>query len=45
LEATIVLRQLFERTTAIDVADVGRWLPSLLVRRLERLELTVGTAG
>jgi hypothetical protein len=34
-----------ERTTAIDVADVGRWLPSLLVRRLEKLELTVGSAG
>jgi cytochrome P450 family 144 len=45
LEATVVLRRLLERTTAIDVADVGRWLPSLLVRRLERLELTVGIAG
>jgi cytochrome P450 len=45
LEATIVLRRLLERTTAIDVADVGRWLPSLLVRRLEKLELTVDTAG
>jgi cytochrome P450 family 144 len=42
LEATVVLRRLLERTTAIDVADVGRWLPSLLVRRLEKLELTVG---
>jgi cytochrome P450 len=45
LEATVVLRRLLERTTAIDVADVGRWLPSLLVRRLEKLELTVGIAG
>jgi cytochrome P450 family 144 len=45
LEATVVLRRLLERTTAIDVADVGRWLPSLLVRRLERLELAVGIAG
>jgi cytochrome P450 len=45
LEATIVLRLLLERTAAIDVADVERWLPSLLVRRLERLELTVGIAG
>ena len=45
LEATVVLRRLIDRTTAIDVADVGRWLPSLLVRRLERLELTVGIAG
>jgi len=40
-----VLRRLLDRTTAIDVADVGRWLPSLLVRRLEKLELTVGIAG
>ena len=45
LEATVVLRRLLERTTAIDAADVGRWLPSLLVRRLEKLELTVGIAG
>jgi cytochrome P450 len=44
LEATVVLRRLLERTSAIDVAGVGRWLPSLLVRRLERLELTVGIA-
>lgn len=41
LEARIVLRQLLERTTDIGVAHVGRWLPSLLVRRLEHLELTV----
>ena len=45
LEATVVLRRLLDSTTVIDVADVGRWLPSLLVRRLERLELTVGIAG
>ena len=45
LEATVVLRRLLDRTSAIDVADVGCWLPSLLVRRLERLELTVGVAG
>jgi cytochrome P450 len=45
LEAAVVLRRLLERTTAIDVADVGRWLPSLLVRRLEKLELTVRIAG
>jgi cytochrome P450 family 144 len=45
LEATVVLRRLLERATAIDAADVGRWLPSLLVRRLEKLELTVGVAG
>lgn len=39
LEATIVIRQLLERTTHLEAADVGRWLPSLLVRRLDRLEL------
>jgi hypothetical protein len=36
-----VLRQLLDRTTDIDVSDIGRWLPSLLVRRLESLELRV----
>ena len=30
-----------ERTTHIEATDTGRWLPSLLVRRLERLELSV----
>lgn len=41
LEAHIVFRMLLERTTWIDAADVGRWLPSILVRRRERLQLTV----
>ncbi|WP_445160378.1 cytochrome P450 [Mycobacterium sp. Dal123C01] len=41
LEAAIVLRLLLDRTSTIEQADVGRWLPSLLVRRLERLELSV----
>lgn len=41
MEAQIVLRMLLDRTSAIEVADVGRWLPSLLVRRLEHLELAV----
>jgi len=41
LEARIVLRLLLERTSWIEAADVGRWLPSILVRRLERLELAV----
>jgi cytochrome P450 family 144 len=41
LEARIVLCQLLDRTTDIRIADVGRWLPSLLVRRLESLELAV----
>ncbi|OBJ80136.1 cytochrome [Mycobacterium gordonae] len=41
LEAQIVLRMLLERTSWIDAADVGEWLPSILVRRLDRLELAV----
>ena len=39
LEAQIVLGQLLERTSKIEAAETGRWLPSLLVRRLERLQL------
>lgn len=39
LEARIVTEQLLERTSTVGAARVGRWLPSLLVRRLERLEL------
>ncbi|KAA1250932.1 cytochrome P450 [Mycobacterium simiae] len=41
LEARIVLRLLVDRTSIIEATDVGRWLPSILVRRLEHLELTV----
>ncbi|TAM62958.1 cytochrome P450 [Mycobacterium sp.] len=41
LEAHIVLRMLLERTTWIGAAEVGEWLPSILVRRRERLRLTV----
>jgi cytochrome P450 len=41
LEATVVLRQLLERTTLVEAAETGRWLPSLLVRRLDHLELTL----
>jgi cytochrome P450 family 144 len=41
MEARIVLRMLLDRTSMIEASDVGRWLPSILVRRLERLELTV----
>jgi cytochrome P450 family 144 len=41
LEAQIVLRLLLDRTSKIEPVDVGRWLPSILVRRLERLELAV----
>lgn len=41
LEAQIVLRLLLDHTTEIAAADVGPWLPSLLVRRLEHLELLI----
>ena len=41
LEARVVIGELLKRTSHIEAADVGRWLPSLLVRRLERLELSV----
>jgi cytochrome P450 len=41
MEAQIVLHLLLDRTSAIEPAEVGPWLPSLLVRRLERLELAV----
>lgn len=39
LEGRIVLSTLLNRTSWIDMADVGMWLPSILVRRLERLEI------
>jgi cytochrome P450 len=39
LEAQIVIGRLLERTSMVEAAKTGRWLPSLLVRRLERLEL------
>lgn len=41
LEARVVLGMLLERTSWIDARDTGRWLPSILVRRLERVELAV----
>lgn len=43
LETRVVLRQLLDRTADISVVEAGRWLPSLLVRRLERLELAIET--
>ncbi|GBE66814.1 cytochrome P450 [Mycobacterium sp. MFM001] len=39
LEARVVLRQLLDHTSKLEAAETGRWLPSLLVRRLERLQL------
>ncbi|MBV9514793.1 MAG: cytochrome P450 [Mycobacteriaceae bacterium] len=41
LEAQIVIGQLLERTPKIEAVETGRWLPSLLVRRLERLALAL----
>jgi cytochrome P450 len=41
LEARIVIARLLERTDHFEAPATGRWLPSLLVRRLERLELSV----
>jgi len=41
LEARIVIGELLSRTSHIEASESGRWLPSLLVRRLERLTLTV----
>jgi cytochrome P450 family 144 len=41
LEARLVVGQLLDRTRRIEIRETGRWLPSLLVRRLERLELEV----
>ncbi|MGJ6121449.1 cytochrome P450 [Mycolicibacterium sp. Y3] len=41
LEATVVIRHLLARTTLIEAAQTGLWLPSLLVRRLDHLELAV----
>lgn len=41
LEARILIGELLTRTTHIEARGTGRWLPSLLARRLERLELTL----
>jgi cytochrome P450 len=41
LEARVVIGELLKRTSHIEATDTGRWLPSLLVRRLERLQLRV----
>ena len=45
LEARIVLSTLLERTTWTEAADTGRWLPSILVRRLEHLHLSTMDHG
>lgn len=41
LEARIVVGMLLERTSWIETVDVGEWLPSILVRRRECLELAI----
>jgi cytochrome P450 family 144 len=41
LEARTVLGMLLERTGWIEAADVGEWLPSIMVRRREHLQLAV----
>jgi len=41
LETQIVLRAVLDRTSRIEAVDVGRWLPSILVRRREHLWLRV----
>jgi cytochrome P450 len=41
LEAVTVLPLLFERTEWFGAVDVGPWLPSVLARRREYLELAV----
>lgn len=40
MEARIVIGQLLQRTTWLEASETGRWLPSLLVRRLEKLEIS-----
>lgn len=39
LEATLVIEELMRRTRLVEATQVGDWLPSLLVRRLENLHL------
>lgn len=41
LEAKIVIGELLRRTTTVTADDIGEWLPSLLVRRLARLDLAI----
>jgi cytochrome P450 family 144 len=41
LEAKMVIGELLDRTSQIEAVETGRWLPSLLARRLERLQLSV----
>lgn len=40
-EARVVLAAVLDRTDHIEATEVGRWIPSILVRRRELLELRV----
>jgi cytochrome P450 len=40
-QARIVLAEVLHRTSRIGAVDIGPWLPSILVRRREHLELAV----
>ncbi|MQY27340.1 cytochrome P450 [Nocardia aurantia] len=42
MEALAVLDMLLDRTTWIEATAVGPWLPSILVRRVRYLQLSVG---
>jgi cytochrome P450 len=44
LEARIALTLLLDETTAITTTEAPAWIPSVMVRRLERLPLRVETA-
>jgi hypothetical protein len=41
VETQIAVRMLLEQTEWIQADVLGRWLPSILVVRLERLQLNV----
>jgi cytochrome P450 family 144 len=45
LEAQIVLGDVLDHTLHVDAVDIGPWLPSILVRRREHLELAVDRCG
>jgi hypothetical protein len=44
LEARIALTLLLDETTAVTTTETPAWIPSVMVRRLERLPLRVETA-
>lgn len=44
MEARIILQMLLDKTTRIELFDAPRWVPSISVRRLEHLQLTLDLA-